>query len=111
MTRAILPVHLGGHIADMPALLEVARRHGLHVLEDCAQAIDATLSPHKAGTWGDLGTFSFQSNKTMTSGEGGLILTNRPDLAERITRAACLRPVQQWRRHPIIGAGVPSGIE
>ena len=85
MTRAILPVHLGGHIADMPALLEVARRHGLHVLEDCAQAIDATLSPHKAGTWGDLGTFSFQSNKTMTSGEGGLILTNRPDLAERIT--------------------------
>ncbi|MDA1185577.1 MAG: DegT/DnrJ/EryC1/StrS family aminotransferase [Acidobacteria bacterium] len=84
-TRAIVPVHLGGHMADMPALLNIARRRGLHVLEDCAQAIDATLSGQKAGTWGDVGTFSFQSNKTMTSGEGGLIMTDSPGLAERIT--------------------------
>ena len=84
-TRAILPVHLGGHMADMPAFVDVARRHGLSLIEDCAQAIDAGLSGRKAGTWGALGTFSFQSNKTMTSGEGGLILTNRVDLADRIT--------------------------
>jgi dTDP-4-amino-4,6-dideoxygalactose transaminase len=84
-TRAIVPVHLGGHMADMPALMQVAERHGLSVIEDCAQAIDAGVSSHKAGTWGALGTFSFQSAKTMTSGEGGLILTDRQDLAERIT--------------------------
>jgi dTDP-4-amino-4,6-dideoxygalactose transaminase len=83
-TRAIMPVHLAGHMADMPRLKEVADSKNLALIEDCAQAIDADLSDKKAGTWGDLGTFSFQSNKTLTCGEGGLILTNDSRLAENV---------------------------
>jgi dTDP-4-amino-4,6-dideoxygalactose transaminase len=82
-TRAILPVHLGGHMADMHALGALAREHGLALVEDCAQAIDASWGGRKAGTWGAVGTFSFQANKTITAGEGGLVLTDAPDLAER----------------------------
>jgi dTDP-4-amino-4,6-dideoxygalactose transaminase len=83
-TRAIMPVHLAGHMADMPRLKEVADSKNLALIEDCAQGIDADLSEKKAGTWGDLGTFSFQSNKTLTCGEGGLILTNDSQLAEKV---------------------------
>lgn len=83
-TRVIVPVHLGGQMADMPAIRKLAESHGLHILEDCAQAIDSSLDGKKAGTWGEMGTFSFQSNKTITSGEGGLIMTNDPGLAEKV---------------------------
>ena len=83
-TSAILPVHLGGQMADMPAIVEVAKQKGLAIVEDCAQAIGSTLEGKQAGTWGDLGTFSFQSNKTITSGEGGLVMTNDPTLAEKV---------------------------
>lgn len=83
-TRAIMPVHLAGHLADLPRLKEVAESKNLALIEDCAQAIDADLNGRKAGTWGDLGTFSFQSNKTLTCGEGGLILTNDSRLAEKV---------------------------
>ena len=83
-TRAIIPVHLGGHLADMPAIMEMAKQQGIAVMEDSAQAIGAALDGKAAGTWGDLGTFSFQSNKTITSGEGGLVMANDPDLAEKV---------------------------
>ncbi len=83
-TRAIIPVHLGGHMADMHTLAEVAAKGGVAIVEDCAQAIDSGLGGRKAGTWGGLGTFSFQSNKTITSGEGGLVMTGSPDLAEKV---------------------------
>jgi dTDP-4-amino-4,6-dideoxygalactose transaminase len=83
-TRAIMPVHLAGHMADMPRLKEIADSNHLALIEDCAQAIDAGLNNKKAGTWGDLGTFSFQSNKTLTCGEGGLILTDDSQLAEKV---------------------------
>ena len=83
-TKTVLPVHLGGQMADMPAICDVAEKKGLSILEDAAQAIDSVLEGKKSGTWGDLGTFSFQSNKTMTAGEGGLILTNDPDIAEKV---------------------------
>ena len=83
-TRVIMPVHLAGHMADMPQFVKIAEQSNLTILEDCAQAIDADLNDKKAGTWGDLGTFSFQSNKTLTCGEGGLILTNDSRLAEKV---------------------------
>ena len=79
-----MPVHLAGHLADMPRFKEMAASKNLALIEDCAQAIDANLNDKKAGTWGDLGTFSFQSNKTLTCGEGGLILTNDSRLAEKV---------------------------
>jgi dTDP-4-amino-4,6-dideoxygalactose transaminase len=82
-TRAVIPVHLGGHMADMSAFEDLAKAKGLALVEDSAQAIDAAWKGRKAGTWGDLGTYSFQANKTITSGEGGLVMTNNPGLAER----------------------------
>jgi dTDP-4-amino-4,6-dideoxygalactose transaminase len=83
-TRVILPVHLGGQMADMGPIKELAKEKGLFVVEDSAQAIDASGEGKKAGTWGELGTFSFQSNKTITAGEGGLVMTNDQDLAEKV---------------------------
>jgi dTDP-4-amino-4,6-dideoxygalactose transaminase len=83
-TRAIIVVHLGGHMADMPAIQDLAKRNDLLVIEDCAQAIGASLNERKAGTWGRVGTFSFQSNKTITAGEGGLLVTDDPELSEKI---------------------------
>ena len=87
-TKAIIPVHLGGQMADMPVICSIAEKHGLKIVEDCAQAIGSAWMEKPAGTWGDLGSFSFQSNKTLTSGEGGLVLTNSADLTERL-RAFC----------------------
>lgn len=83
-TRVLLPVHLGGHLADMEGLGPLARQHGLLILEDAAQAIGAAWRGRKAGAWGQLGSFSFQANKTITSGEGGLIATDDDGLAERV---------------------------
>lgn len=83
-TRAIIPVHLGGHMADMESILRLADEKGLFVVEDCAQAIGAGIGARKAGTWGRSGAFSFQSNKTISSGEGGLVLADDPELADRV---------------------------
>jgi dTDP-4-amino-4,6-dideoxygalactose transaminase len=82
--KAVIPVHLYGHPADMPAVLEVARSHDLVVIEDCAQAHGATLNGRKAGAWGDLAAFSFYPTKNLGAlGDGGALVTDRPDLADR----------------------------
>ena len=71
-TRAIIPVHIFGHPADMPAIMKIARRHNLRVIEDCAQSWGATLDGQQTGTWGEMGTFSFFPTKNLGScGEGG----------------------------------------
>src|SRR5690606_34934775 len=67
-TRAIVVVHYAGYAADMPAILELAERHGLDVVEDVAHAPGATLDGRALGTWGRIGCFSFFANKNMTTG-------------------------------------------
>ena len=87
-TRAILPVHLTGRAARMPELLDLARRHGLKVIEDAAQAIDARLNGQAAGTFGDLGCFSCHPLKNLNAaGDAGFILANDAELAQRLRRA------------------------
>lgn len=81
-TRAIIPVHIGGQAADMDALLAIARKHNLIVIEDAAHAHGALYQGRPAGSLAQLGSFSFQSSKNLTGGEGGLITTNDDPLAE-----------------------------
>jgi len=82
-TRAIIPVHLGGNVADLDRILEVARRHNIPVIEDACQAHMAEWKGRKVGTYGATGCFSFQLSKNLCSGEGGAILTDDDELIER----------------------------
>lgn len=83
-TRAIIVVHYGGYAVDMPAILDLARQHGLDVVEDTAHAPGASLAGQALGTWGRIGCFSFFSNKNMTTGEGGMLTTNDDEIAARL---------------------------
>lgn len=75
-TKAIIPVHMAGNIADMKNIMEIAKRHDLYVIEDAAHAHGAFWNNHGAGTFGTFGTFSFQNAKLMSAGEGGAIICN-----------------------------------
>jgi|KBSMisStaDraftv2_1062788.scaffolds.fasta_scaffold35731_1 perosamine synthetase len=83
-TKAIIPVHLYGHPVDMDRLMEIARRHNLLVIEDCAESHGATCRGRMTGSFGDMACFSFYANKVITTGEGGMITTNNAELAERL---------------------------
>lgn len=83
-TRAIIPVHLYGHPAPMDELLAIARRHGLAVIEDAAEAHGARYRARLVGGIGDVGVLSFFGNKIITTGEGGAVLTNDPSVAQRV---------------------------
>lgn len=85
-TRAVMVMHYGGNLCDMAAINELAARQGLAVIEDAAHAPGAALDGRKAGTLSDLGCFSFFANKNLVTGEGGLVVTARPELAEKIRR-------------------------
>jgi len=82
-TKAIMPVHLGHHMADMDRIMAIAAQHGLAVVEDCAHAHGQRWQGTGAGCFGDFGSFSHQSSKILTSGEGGSLLTSDDDLARR----------------------------
>jgi dTDP-4-amino-4,6-dideoxygalactose transaminase len=82
-TKAIAPVHYAGVACDMDAILAIARRHGLRVVEDAAQGVSATYKGRALGAIGDLGCYSFHETKNVISGEGGALLVNDPALAER----------------------------
>ena len=82
-TKAIVPVHYAGVACEMDAIMDIAKRHGLYVVEDAAQACMATYKGRQLGTIGDLGCFSFHETKNIISGEGGALLINRADMVER----------------------------
>ena len=83
-TKAIIPVHLYGHPCDMDAIMEIAERHGLYIIEDAAEAHGAEYKGKKVGSFGNIACFSFYGNKIITTGEGGMCLTNDEELAEKM---------------------------
>jgi len=83
-TKAIIVVHLYDSLSDMDRILEIAARHHLHVVEDCAHSHGSQWNGRGVGSVGDIGTFSFQSSKTLTAGEGGFVTTNDDTLFERL---------------------------
>jgi len=102
--KAVIPVHLYGHPADMPSILKLAKRHGLYMIEDCAQSHGATLDGRMTGAWGDIAAFSFYPTKNLGAlGDGGMVVTDNPALAERV------RLLQQygWRERYI--SDIPGG--
>ena len=85
-TKAVIAVHLQGHTADMDPILEIAKKHKLRVLEDCAQCLGGRYKGKYVGSIGDIGINSFQLSKSITSGEGGAVVSNDPELFERAVR-------------------------
>jgi dTDP-4-amino-4,6-dideoxygalactose transaminase len=99
-SRVIVPVHLGGHPCDMDAIAAVAERHGLKILEDAAHAIETEWRGRRAGTIGDAGAFSFYATKTITTGEGGMLVSRHQQLIEE-ARVLSLHGLSRdaWRRY------------
>jgi len=87
-TRAIIPVHFAGRPCDMDALMDIAKRYELKVIEDCAHAIEAEYKDRKIGTFGQFGCFSFYVTKNIITGEGGMVLTRREEDAARVKSLA-----------------------
>jgi len=103
-TKAILPVHFAGRPCDMDALLQVAQRHGLAVIEDAAHAIEGRYRGRAIGSIGDMTAFSFYVNKNLVTGEGGMLTTNNAAWAEEI-RVKALHGISQdaWKRYSAEG--------
>jgi perosamine synthetase len=103
-TRALIPVHIYGHPVDLDPLLELARSHGLEVVEDAAEAHGARYKGRRVGALGRIGAFSFYGNKIITTGEGGMLVTNEPALAERAAflRDHAMDPRRRYY-HPEVG--------
>jgi len=99
-TAAIMAIHLFGNACDMAALTDIAQRHHLPLIEDCSQAHMTQYKGRYLGTWGDIAAFSLQQSKHMTTGDGGMTITNRKDWAERMALFAD----KGWTRKPGYGA-------
>jgi perosamine synthetase len=83
-TRSFMPVHIYGQSCDVDGIVSVARRHGIKVVEDAAQALSVTLNGRAAGTFGDIGVYSLFADKIITTGEGGVVVTNSDELADKL---------------------------
>jgi dTDP-4-amino-4,6-dideoxygalactose transaminase len=83
-TKAIIPVHFAGRPCNMDAIVDIARRHRLKIVEDCAHAVEAEYHGKKTGTFGDLGCFSFYVTKNIITGEGGMVITDNEEYANQI---------------------------
>jgi len=105
-TKAIIPVHIGGRPADLDAIMEIASRHNLKVIEDCCQAHGAEWNGQRVGTISDAGAFSFQSSKNINSGEGGAIVTNDEALWLRCYSLVNVGriPEGDWYQHEFFGS-------
>jgi perosamine synthetase len=92
-TRAVMPIHMLGHPVDMRRLVPWAERHGLFIIEDAAEAHGAEVEGRRVGGLGDMGCFSFYANKIVTTGEGGMVVTNNGNFADRLRslRNLCFR--------------------
>lgn len=99
-TKAIIVMHYGGYPCRLPAILEIAARHGLAVIEDSAHSPGATLNGRALGTWGEVGCFSFFSNKNISTGEGGMLVTDDDHIARkvRVLRSHGMTSLT-WDRH------------
>ncbi len=99
-TKAIMVMHYGGYPCRMAEIRAIVNQHGLALIEDAAHAPGAFLNDHALGTWGDVGCFSFFSNKNLATGEGGMLVTNREDIAEsvRLLRSHGMTSLT-WDRH------------
>jgi perosamine synthetase len=102
-TRAIMPVHIYGHMADMQPLMQLSEQHDIAVLEDAAEAHGAEYRGRRAGGIGSISCFSFYANKIITTGEGGMVVTNDPALAERARslRNLCFLREQRFLHHEL----------
>lgn len=108
-TKAILPVHLYGRLADMPAIINIAKRHNLLVLEDSAQAHGASINGQKAGNWGDASGFSFYPGKNLGAlGDAGAITTNNDELANTLR---ALRNYGSHEKYENLFQGVNSRLD
>ncbi|HET7216046.1 MAG TPA: DegT/DnrJ/EryC1/StrS family aminotransferase, partial [Terriglobia bacterium] len=107
-TKAIMAVHLEGCPADLDRILPIARKHGLKVLEDCAQSLGADYKGRPVGSIGDIAIYSFQFCKTITSGEGGAVVTDDPILFERASRFHDLGPLRPALKKELGGERVPA---
>jgi perosamine synthetase len=83
-TKAVIPVDLYGNMPDMDAIRQIAAHHHIAIIEDAAEAIGSEYQNGRAGSFGDTGVFSFHGSKTLTTGEGGMLVTNRQDIFERV---------------------------
>ncbi len=110
-TKAIIVVHLGGLACEMDTIMELAKRHGLAVIEDACHAHGAAYKGRRLGSIGDVAAFSFQSSKNVNAGEGGIIITNNDDLAQRCWSIHnCGRvPGGKWYEHHCIGGNYRLG--
>ncbi len=102
-TKAIIPVHLYGHPVDMDRLMEIANRHNLIVVEDCAESHGATVRGRMTGGFGHMACYSFYANKIITTGEGGMVTTNDKEFAERIKLLRNLAFTKPRFRHELAG--------
>ena len=104
-TRAVIPVHIGGRPAVMDGVLDVARRHGLVVIEDAAQAHAAEWRGRKVGALGDCGTFSFQASKNVNAGEGGAIVCDDDTVADKVWSVHNVGRTRtgRWYEHQVLG--------
>lgn len=104
-TKAIMPVYIGGMPPDMDAIMAIAKKHNLKVVEDCAQAHGASWKGQGAGSIGDAGCFSFQASKNLTSGEGGIIISSDQQVADVAWSIHNVGRIKggEWYEHPVLG--------